>query len=137
MVRQIHFDRFSISNRGRLSSSLEEYLDHIHYMQDIFLLNVDSLCNVLKEQLMNRLLIPVYVFSLIKREKFSRVKVSVEMRVRGDLELTFSSKDPRTMIDQSSALFLLAEVSHGLIDKLELTLIFVLDLSCPSASTDY
>ncbi|CAF5179169.1 unnamed protein product, partial [Rotaria sp. Silwood1] len=65
---------FSINNRGQLISSLEEYLDHIHYLQDIFLLNVDSLNNVLKDQLMNRLLIPVYIFSLIKRDKFSRVK---------------------------------------------------------------
>ncbi|CAF5027154.1 unnamed protein product, partial [Rotaria sp. Silwood1] len=63
-----------INNRGQLISSLEEYLDHIHYLQDIFLLNVDSLNNVLKDQLMNRLLIPVYIFSLIKRDKFSRVK---------------------------------------------------------------
>ena len=70
------FDYFSINNRGQLTSSLEEYLDHIHYLQDIFLLNVDSLNNVLKEQLMNRLLIPVYIFSLIKRDKFSRVKVN-------------------------------------------------------------
>jgi protein CLEC16A len=66
----------SINNRGQLTSSLEEYLDHIHYLHDIFLLHVDSLNNVLKEQLMNRLLIPVYIFSLIKREKFSRVKVN-------------------------------------------------------------
>ncbi|CAF3926586.1 unnamed protein product, partial [Rotaria sp. Silwood1] len=50
-----------INNRGQLISSLEEYLDHIHYLQDIFLLNVDSLNNVLKDQLMNRLLIPVYI----------------------------------------------------------------------------
>ncbi|CAF1039000.1 unnamed protein product [Adineta ricciae] len=81
-----------INNRGHLTSSLEEYLDHIHYIQDIFLLDVQSLNNVLKEQLMNRLWIPVYVFSLIKREKFSRVK------------------DPRVMIDQLTTLFLLAEV---------------------------
>ena len=70
------FSFSSINNRGHLTSSLEEYLDHIHYLQDIFLLNVDSLNNVLKDQLMNRLLIPVYVFSLIKRDKFSRVTVS-------------------------------------------------------------
>ncbi|CAF3603438.1 unnamed protein product [Rotaria socialis] len=81
-----------INHRGQLTSSLEEYLDHIHYLQDIFLLNVDSLNNVLKDQLMNRLLIPVYIFSLIKRDKFSRVK------------------DPRIMLDQLSTLFLLAEV---------------------------
>lgn len=58
-----------------MTSNLEEHLDHIHYLQDIFLLGVDSLNNVLKEQLMNRLFIPVYIFSWIKREKFSRVKV--------------------------------------------------------------
>ncbi|CAF3403665.1 unnamed protein product [Rotaria socialis] len=81
-----------INHRGQLTSILEEYLDHIHYLQDIFLLNVDSLNNVLKDQLMNRLLIPVYIFSLIKRDKFSRVK------------------DPRIMLDQLSTLFLLAEV---------------------------
>ncbi|CAF1075865.1 unnamed protein product [Rotaria sordida] len=81
-----------INNRGQLISSLEEYLDHIHYLQDIFLLNVDSLNNVLKDQLMNRLLIPVYMFSLIKRDKFSRVK------------------DPRIMLEQLSTLFLLAEI---------------------------
>ncbi|CAF0993871.1 unnamed protein product [Rotaria sordida] len=65
-----------INNRGRLTCSLEEHIDHIHYLQDIFLLNVDSLNNVLKDQFMNRLLIPVYVFSLIKRDKLSRIKVS-------------------------------------------------------------
>ncbi|CAF4005335.1 unnamed protein product [Rotaria magnacalcarata] len=81
-----------VNHRGQLTSSLEEYLDHIHYLQDIFLLNVDNLNNVLKDQLMNRLLIPVYIFSLIKRDKFSRVK------------------DPRIMLDQLSTLFLLAEV---------------------------
>jgi len=88
------FFLFSISSRGYLTSNLEEYIDHIHYLQDIFLLNVDSLNNVLKEQLMNRLLIPVYVFSLTKRDKFSRVK------------------DSRTMIDHATALFLLAEVNN-------------------------
>ncbi|CAF4560580.1 unnamed protein product [Rotaria sp. Silwood1] len=81
-----------INNRGRLTCSLEEYLDHIHYLQDIFLLNVDSLNNVLKDQLMNRLLIPIYIFSLIKCDKFSRIT------------------DSRPRLDQSSALFLLAEV---------------------------
>lgn len=70
-----------MNNRVQLTSSLEEYLDHIHYLQDIFLLNVNSLNVVLKDQLMNRLLIPVYIFSLIKREKFSRVKVKIRLRV--------------------------------------------------------
>jgi len=70
-----------MNNRVQLTSSLEEYLDHIHYLQDIFLLNVNSLNVVLKDQLMNRLLIPVYIFSLIKREKFSRVKVKIRFGV--------------------------------------------------------
>ena len=68
---------FSINNRNQVISGLEEYLDHIHYLQDIFLLNVHSLNNVLKDQLMNRLLIPVYIFSLIKRDRFSRIKVNI------------------------------------------------------------
>ena len=68
---------FSITNRNHLTSSLEQYIDNIHYLQDIFLLNVNSLNRVLKDQLMNRLLIPIYVFSLIKREKLSSVKVNV------------------------------------------------------------
>ena len=67
----------SINNRGRLTANLEEHLDHILYLQDIFLTNVDSLSNVLKEQLMNRLFIPVYIFSLIKQDEFCPVKVSV------------------------------------------------------------
>ncbi|CAF1067720.1 unnamed protein product [Didymodactylos carnosus] len=81
-----------VNNRGYLTCGLEEYLDHLHYLQDIFLLNVDSLNVVLKNQLMNRLLIPVYVFSLIKRDKFC------------------SLKDPRVTIDQTLAFFLLADI---------------------------
>ncbi|CAF1141243.1 unnamed protein product [Didymodactylos carnosus] len=81
-----------INNRGNLTFALEEYLDHLHYLQDIFLLKVDNLNVVLKDQLMNRLLVPIYVFSLIKRDKFHRVK------------------DPRVMVDQASSLFLLAEI---------------------------
>lgn len=71
------FAWFSMNNRGRLTYSLEEHLDHIHYLQDIFLLNVDGLNNVLKDQLMNRLLIPVYIFSLIKNDKDSKVTISL------------------------------------------------------------
>ena len=67
----------NIHKRGHLTASLEEYLDHIHYIEDIFLLHVDSLNNVLKDQLMNRLLIPVYVFSLTQRDPSSRAKVVV------------------------------------------------------------
>ena len=73
------FLSFSISNRSHLASSLEQYLDNIHYVQDIFLLDVNSLNRVLKDQLMNRLLIPIYVFSLTKREKLDHVKVNVVM----------------------------------------------------------
>ena len=80
----------SINNRGRLTANLEEHLDHIHYLQDIFLTKVDSLNNVLKEQLMNRLFIPVYVFSLIKRDKFCRVKVRVKtMKMFGRIRIAF------------------------------------------------
>ena len=80
---------YSINSRGRISCSLEEYLDHIHYLQDIFLLNVDSLNCVLKDQLMNRLLIPVYVFSIIQREKFARIIVKMKINVKRQLFFVF------------------------------------------------
>jgi hypothetical protein len=68
---------------------------------------------------MNRLLIPVYVFSLIKRDKFSRVKVRLMYKTAFGINYKIIFiKDPRTMLDQSSALFLLAEVSDRLINKL-------------------
>ena len=51
-------------NRGRLEQLVAEHLDHLHYISDILSLNVQSLNDVLVDHLLNRLLIPLYVYSL-------------------------------------------------------------------------
>ncbi|KAL4240827.1 Protein CL16A [Mactra antiquata] len=56
-------------SRGRLSTLVAEHLDHLHYINDILLINIDTLNDVLSDQLLNRLLIPLYVYSLTKRKR--------------------------------------------------------------------
>ena len=51
-------------NRGRLEESVAEHLDHLHYIGDILSLGVEPLNHVLIDHLLNRLLIPLYVYSL-------------------------------------------------------------------------
>jgi len=41
-----------------------EHLDHLHYISDIFSLEVQCLNDILSDHLLNRLLIPLYVYSL-------------------------------------------------------------------------
>ncbi len=55
---------YSHLNRGRLEESVAEHLDHLHYIGDILSLGVESLNAVLVDHLLNRLLIPLYVYSL-------------------------------------------------------------------------
>ena len=49
----------------RLDDFVAEHLDHLHYLNDILLLDISDLNNVLSDHLLNRLLIPLYIFSLI------------------------------------------------------------------------
>ncbi|XP_053391680.1 protein CLEC16A-like isoform X2 [Mercenaria mercenaria] len=56
-------------SRGRLGTLVAEHLDHLHYINDILLINIDTLNDVLSDQLLNRLLIPLYVYSLTKRKR--------------------------------------------------------------------
>ncbi|CAG2111581.1 unnamed protein product [Medioppia subpectinata] len=53
----------------RLDDLVAEHLDHLHYLNDILLLNINDLNNVLSDHLLNRLLIPLYIFSLITGSK--------------------------------------------------------------------
>ena len=57
-------------NRGRLEGLVAEHLDHLYYIKDILSLGLDSLSSVLADQLLNRLLIPLYVFSLTDQSPF-------------------------------------------------------------------
>ncbi len=66
-----HYLPSSHSSRDRLSDLVAEHLDHLHYLNDILCLNIDALNEVLTDHLLNRLLIPLYVYSLTKRKKYA------------------------------------------------------------------
>ena len=55
---------FSHNSRGCLADLVAEHLDHMHYLNDILSLDISTLNDVLTEHLLNRLLVPLYVFSL-------------------------------------------------------------------------
>jgi hypothetical protein len=44
---------------------IAEHVDDVHYINDILILNIDLLNEVLVDQLMRRLLLPIYVGSLV------------------------------------------------------------------------
>lgn len=56
----------SHQSQNRLSDLVAEHLDHLHYLNDILCLNIPDLNKVLSEHLLNKLLIPLYVYSLMK-----------------------------------------------------------------------
>uniref|UniRef100_A0A3Q2YGJ0 C-type lectin domain containing 16A n=1 Tax=Hippocampus comes TaxID=109280 RepID=A0A3Q2YGJ0_HIPCM len=55
-------------NRGKLSDLVAEHLDHLHYLNDILIINCEFLNDVLTDHLLNRLFLPLYVFSLVSQE---------------------------------------------------------------------
>ncbi|XP_045102121.1 protein CLEC16A homolog isoform X2 [Portunus trituberculatus] len=76
------------NSRGRLEDLVAEHLDHLHYINDILKLNISTLNAVLADHLLNRLLVPLLVYSLNPRQE----------------------KDDRPRISSVVALFLLAQV---------------------------
>ncbi|XP_022103305.1 protein CLEC16A-like isoform X2 [Acanthaster planci] len=57
-------------SRNRLAALVAEHLDHLHYVNDILNLRIESLNDVLTDHLLNRLLIPLYVDSLTRERSF-------------------------------------------------------------------
>ena len=43
---------------------MAEHLDHLHYLNDILCLQIDALNAVLTDHLLNRLFIPLYIYSI-------------------------------------------------------------------------
>lgn len=43
---------------------MAEHLDHLHYLNDILIINCEFLNDVLTDHLLNRLFLPLYVYSL-------------------------------------------------------------------------
>uniref|UniRef100_A0A2K5EVD9 C-type lectin domain containing 16A n=1 Tax=Aotus nancymaae TaxID=37293 RepID=A0A2K5EVD9_AOTNA len=56
-------------NRGKLSDLVAEHLDHLHYLNDILIINCEFLNDVLTDHLLNRLFLPLYVYSLENQDK--------------------------------------------------------------------
>uniref|UniRef100_A0A8C2X2K8 C-type lectin domain containing 16A n=1 Tax=Cyclopterus lumpus TaxID=8103 RepID=A0A8C2X2K8_CYCLU len=58
-------------NRGKLSDLVAEHLDHLHYLNDILIINCEFLNEVLTDHLLNRLFLPLYVYSLSEERKIN------------------------------------------------------------------
>ncbi|GAB1602331.1 protein CLEC16A-like isoform X3 [Argonauta hians] len=103
-------------SRDRLADLVAEHLDHLHYLNDILSLNIDELNEVLVEHLLNRLLIPLYVYSLTKRKKYSNRQKSVESPVKClNLNVAMDSSEKpqpeeRKHVSSVVSLFLLSQV---------------------------
>lgn len=50
---------------------MAEHLDHLHYLNDILIINCEFLNDVLTDHLLNRLFLPLYVYSLVSQEQVS------------------------------------------------------------------
>ncbi|XP_061232060.1 protein CLEC16A isoform X6 [Neopsephotus bourkii] len=67
-------------NRGKLSDLVAEHLDHLHYLNDILIINCEFLNDVLTDHLLNRLFLPLYVYSLVNQDKGrERPKISLQV----------------------------------------------------------
>ncbi|XP_076235534.1 C-type lectin domain containing ema isoform X1 [Calliopsis andreniformis] len=87
-------------SQNRLSDLVAEHLDHLHYLNDILCLNISDLNKVLSEHLLHKLLVPLYVYSLMKQKN-----------------LLCQNQEERKHVSVVVALFLLSQVflivSHG------------------------
>ncbi|XP_053132260.1 protein CLEC16A isoform X4 [Hemicordylus capensis] len=67
-------------NRGKLSDLVAEHLDHLHYLNDILIINCEFLNEVLTDHLLNSLFLPLYVYSLVNQDKGDeRPKISLQV----------------------------------------------------------
>ncbi|XP_059620976.1 protein CLEC16A homolog [Phlebotomus argentipes] len=63
-------------SQSRLSNLVAEHLDHLHYINDIFCLEIDDLNAVLTEHLLHKLFVPLYIFSLTPAPSLSIATVT-------------------------------------------------------------
>ncbi|XP_043280706.1 protein CLEC16A homolog isoform X2 [Venturia canescens] len=87
-------------SQNRLSDLVAEHLDHLHYLNDILCLNIKDLNKVLTEHLLHKLLVPLYVYSLMNPKA-----------------LMYQNPEERKHVSVVVSLFLLSQVfliiSHG------------------------
>ncbi|XP_056608096.1 protein CLEC16A isoform X2 [Triplophysa dalaica] len=66
-------------NRGKLSDLVAEHLDHLHYLNDILIINCEFLNDVLTDHLLNRLFLPLYAYSLVTEEQSEERKINPQV----------------------------------------------------------
>ncbi|XP_059929405.1 protein CLEC16A isoform X1 [Gadus macrocephalus] len=66
-------------NRGKLSDLVAEHLDHLHYLNDILIINCEFLNDVLTDHLLNRLFLPLYVYSLVNPDTSEERKINPQV----------------------------------------------------------
>uniref|UniRef100_A0A4W4H970 C-type lectin domain containing 16A n=1 Tax=Electrophorus electricus TaxID=8005 RepID=A0A4W4H970_ELEEL len=66
-------------NKGKLSDLVAEHLDHLHYLNDILIINCEFLNDVLTDHLLNRLFLPLYVYSLVSQEQCEDRKINPQV----------------------------------------------------------
>ena len=88
----VFFSSSSHLKVNSLESAVAEHLDHLHYMNDILSLNVAPLNEILRDHLLNRLFLPLYIHSLFETS----------------LEARKDAETPR--VSSKIALFLLSQV---------------------------
>ncbi|XP_071976816.1 protein CLEC16A isoform X3 [Engystomops pustulosus] len=78
-------------NRGSLSNLVSQHLDHLNYLNDILIINCEFLNDVLTDHLLNRLLLPLYVYSLVNQDQSSdrpRISTQVSLYLLSQVFLT-------------------------------------------------
>ncbi|XP_040297120.1 protein CLEC16A [Bufo bufo] len=78
-------------NRGSLSDLVSQHLDHLNYLNDILIINCEFLNDVLTDHLLNRLLLPLYVYSLVTQDQTTdrpRISPQVSLYLLSQVFLT-------------------------------------------------
>ncbi|GIY14224.1 protein CLEC16A homolog [Caerostris extrusa] len=101
--------------KTKLADLVAEHLDHLHYLNDILCLHIDALNDVLTAHLLNKLLIPLYVYSLVQNvpsssgeEEKPRVSCIVSLFLLSQVFLIVSHKP---LVQQLANTILNAEMS--------------------------
>ncbi|RNA07939.1 CLEC16A isoform X2, partial [Brachionus plicatilis] len=59
------------TKKSNLIDLIDEYIDHLNYLQDIYMLDNQALSNFLTQQLIRRLFVPVFLSSLRRKDKYT------------------------------------------------------------------
>ncbi|EDO48053.1 predicted protein, partial [Nematostella vectensis] len=98
---------------NNLKDIVADHLDHLHYLHDILSLDIQDLSCILTEHLLDRLLIPLYVYSLVKRrpdvgQVFNGLDLFCRVYNLADSDFLFFQDTPR--ISSLVSLFLLSQI---------------------------